>query len=122
MHVALYKNKFPPSQPSFPRCPSSAPVTSYPTCNNQYLTSVVFLLYIEQSLKFGDQYPLIVTDVRSIEFFQRVDTLPRNHRVKRVLFFQVSTVHWLIWTFDLDCNRGLAFLTYRNLFVVAFDR
>ena len=89
---------------------------------HQSATTVELLLYIEQRLKFGDQYPLLITNIRSVEFFQCVDTLPRNHRVKRVLFFQVSAVHWLVWTFNLYCNGGLTFFAYRNLFVVAFDR
>lgn len=44
--------------------------------NPPFLAVVMRLLYIEQTLELRDQYPLIVADIRSVEFLQGINTLP----------------------------------------------
>jgi hypothetical protein len=77
---------------------------------------------IEKLLELHNQLPLILTDITPEELFERVDTLPRNGRVKDIVFFQMATVHGLVVAFDLDGDRRLAAFADLHGLVVALDR
>ena len=77
--------------------------------------------YIKRALQLLNQRPLVITNIRSVELLQSVDTLPRDQRVQGVLFFPVSTVDRLVGAFDLDRDGGLAALDHGDLFVVTLD-
>ena len=76
---------------------------------------------IKQLLELHQQLPLVLANIAPEEFFQRVDTLPADGRVQRVVFLEVAAVHGLIWAFDLDGDRGLALFADLDLLVVALD-
>lgn len=76
---------------------------------------------IEQALQLLDERPLLVADVGPVKLLERVDALPGDERVERVLFLPVAAVDGLVGAFDLDGDRGLAALHHGDLFVVALD-
>jgi hypothetical protein len=76
---------------------------------------------IKHGLQVLDQPPLIHADIASKELLERVDTLPAERRVQSIPFFQVSTVHGLIGSFDFDGDGGLSFFANGDLFVVTLD-
>ena len=77
---------------------------------------------IKERLELLDQQPLVITNVRPVEFLQGVDARAANQRVQRVFFFQVATVGRLVRThLDLDGHGGLALFANLDLLVVALD-
>ena len=77
--------------------------------------------YIKRALQLLNQRPLLITNIRPVKLLQRIDTLPRDQRVQRVLFFPMSAVDRLVGSFDLDRDGGLAALDHGDLFVVTLD-
>ena len=76
---------------------------------------------VKQKLHLLDQGPLIVADIASVELLQSVDGTTRDQAVQRVPFLQLTSIHGLIWTFDLDGNGGLTFFADGYLLVITFD-
>lgn len=76
---------------------------------------------VEQALQLLHERPLLVADLGAVELLERVDALPRDHRVQRVLLLEVPAVHGLVGPFDLDGHRRLAALADGDLLVVALD-
>lgn len=111
----LYQPLHPSSPLSFTRFPisppSTSPLPSFPQRSRD----------IEQGLQLLDERPLIITNISAIVFLERIDRLPRDERIQRVLFFQLPAVHRLVRAFDLDGHGRLALFADGNLFVVSFD-
>lgn len=79
------------------------------------------LWYVEQRLELLDEVPFILGDIVPIEFFQRIDRLSRYQRIEDVLFFDLSTIKGLVWSFDLDSHGWLSLLANGYRFVLALD-
>lgn len=76
---------------------------------------------IEYRLELFDEEPLIGGDLRSVEFFQGINTLPRDQGVNLILLLDMSAVQWLIGAFDLDRRGWLTFLEDSYIFVIALE-
>lgn len=83
--------------------------------------TVPILRHIKQRLQLLDEQPLLIADVGTVELLERVDALPRDHRVERILLVQVAAVERLVGALDLDRDGGGALFGVGDGFVFAFD-
>ena len=57
---------------------------------------------VEHWLQLHEQMPLVSRHLVSVELLQGVDTLSRDEGVEHVFVFELTTVHGLVGSFDLD--------------------
>lgn len=62
---------------------------------------------VKDRLKLLDETPLLHGDVGAVELLEGVDTGTRDVRVQGVLVFELTTVHGLVASLDLDGHGGL---------------
>jgi hypothetical protein len=60
------------------------------------------LIDIKHRLHLHQQSPFILGHFVAIVLLQRIDGLARDERVEYILILKLSTVKWLVGTFDLD--------------------
>lgn len=97
--------------PYHPSLPLTFPITELFVC----------LLDVEELLQLHNKLPLVLANIASEEFLERIDTLPADSRVKHIVFFQMATVHGLTVGFDLDGNRRLSLFADLHRLVIALD-
>lgn len=98
--------------PTIPTIPTLTAPQSLPT----------HLMHIKQSLEsLGNKSPLILINLIPVKLLQRINTPPRNLRVKHILLLELAAVHGLVATLDLDSDGGLPLLANGQLFMVALD-
>ena len=78
--------------------------------------------HIKKRLQLFNKHPLIITDIRTIKFLQRVNALSRYERIQRVFLLQVAAIKWLIRSLDFDGHGRRTLLGIWDGFVLAFYR
>lgn len=75
----------------------------------------------EGRLQSLDETPLLHADLGSVELLQSIDTGTRDVGVQNVLLFELTTIHRLVGTLDLDGDGGLTLLADGDGLVVTLN-
>lgn len=77
---------------------------------------------VKHGLELLDKSPFLHRYVGTVELLEGVDTGAGNVRVEGVLLFQLTAVHRLVGSFDLDGDGRLALLANLDRLVVTLNR